>query len=118
MVGMPSAVTLATHQSRVRTGLAGKLEPTGGLLRYPDCSRTSILRTPEATPPSDTTLNAPIWSVAVTCVPPHSSMLTPGTSSTCQECLRVLRYPCNQCTAHVEAATIAAAPLIPLLRLS
>ena len=44
-------------------------------------------RTPEAMPPSDSTLKAPISTVLPTCVPPHSSIDTPGMSNTrtCQK---------------------------------
>mmetsp|Transcript_11542 Transcript_11542/g.28252 ORF Transcript_11542/g.28252 Transcript_11542/m.28252 type:complete len:297 (-) Transcript_11542:1871-2761(-) len=42
----------------------------------------SMRRMPDAMPPSLTTLNAPISDVLPTCVPPHSSMETPGTSTT------------------------------------
>mmetsp|Transcript_9009 Transcript_9009/g.36794 ORF Transcript_9009/g.36794 Transcript_9009/m.36794 type:complete len:383 (-) Transcript_9009:1646-2794(-) len=42
----------------------------------------SMRRTPLATPASDTILKPPISAVVATCVPPHSSMDTPGTSTT------------------------------------
>mmetsp|Transcript_7332 Transcript_7332/g.18172 ORF Transcript_7332/g.18172 Transcript_7332/m.18172 type:complete len:319 (-) Transcript_7332:2074-3030(-) len=42
----------------------------------------SMRRTPAATPASATILKPPISAVFLTCVPPHSSMETPGTSTT------------------------------------
>ena len=39
-------------------------------------------RTPAATPPSATMTKQPMSPVALTCVPPHSSMLKPGTLTT------------------------------------
>mmetsp|Transcript_3666 Transcript_3666/g.13169 ORF Transcript_3666/g.13169 Transcript_3666/m.13169 type:complete len:253 (-) Transcript_3666:2017-2775(-) len=48
----------------------------------PGPETASIRRMPEAIPCSDSTLKAPISAVFDTCVPPQSSMLTPGTSTT------------------------------------
>ena len=42
----------------------------------------SMRRTPEAIPDSCRILNAPMEPVRLTCVPPHNSIETPGTSTT------------------------------------
>ena len=48
----------------------------------PGPATASMRRTPAAIPASETILNPPISAVLLTCVPPHSSMDTPGTSTT------------------------------------
>mmetsp|Transcript_7452 Transcript_7452/g.26223 ORF Transcript_7452/g.26223 Transcript_7452/m.26223 type:complete len:285 (-) Transcript_7452:15-869(-) len=48
----------------------------------PGPATASMRRTPAATPPSESTLKPPTSAVFATCVPPHSSIDTPGTSTT------------------------------------
>mmetsp|Transcript_16790 Transcript_16790/g.43553 ORF Transcript_16790/g.43553 Transcript_16790/m.43553 type:complete len:247 (+) Transcript_16790:385-1125(+) len=54
-------------------------------VRYSTCAApatASTRRTPDAMPPSEMILKPPISAVLATCVPPQSSMLRPGTSTT------------------------------------
>mmetsp|Transcript_21035 Transcript_21035/g.58376 ORF Transcript_21035/g.58376 Transcript_21035/m.58376 type:complete len:260 (-) Transcript_21035:1957-2736(-) len=81
-----SASTLSTTAAGLTLNLPdSSLTMPSTLPRYSTWAApatASMRRTPEAIPPSEIILKPPISAVLETCVPPQSSMLRPGTSTT------------------------------------